>query len=366
MKKIWIDIDNSPHVPFFSPITSELAIRGYDLIITARDAYQVKELLNVYQLPAKIIGRHYGKHKIMKMAGCVYRMLQLAPLVMNKKPDVAVSHGSRSMLFLSKLLRIPLVTIFDYEFGQTNPSIKPDLVITPEIVTHVPFYQTRVLKYNGIKEDVYVPFFKPNSGLKSELGLDNESIIVTLRPPATEAHYHNSDSEILFDEVIDFLAEQKDIQMVVLPRNARQAETIKVRWARLYAKRKLIIPPPLHGLSILWNSDVVISGGGTMNREAAALGVPVYSIFRGKMGAVDLYLEREGKLTFIQDRNDIRDKIDLKKRKIQPIAQSNKVLDQIVSFIVLFLEHPQDIASRYAYDVQFEQRPLIKFIHGSF
>ncbi|MBN1479178.1 DUF354 domain-containing protein [candidate division KSB1 bacterium] len=307
-------------------------------------------------MQAFLIGRHYGKHKLFKIIGCLYRLLQLAPTILKEKPDAAVSHGSRSMLFLAKILRIPLITLYDYEYGQTLPFIKPDLLITPDIVSYVPFYATNVLKYNGIKEDVYVPFFTPNAKIKSDFNIDDRSIVVTLRPPATEAHYHNSDSELLFDEVINFLSEKKDITMVVLPRNNKQAEEIRKKWAGMYKEGKMIIPlHALDGLNIVWHSDVLISGGGTMNREAAALGVPVYSIFRGKKGAVDLFLEEEGKLFFIENSHDIRNKIILKKRSRTAGLPhtNNKVLEQIISFIILFLEKPAEIKSYQSETVQF-------------
>lgn len=361
-KKIWIDIDNSPHVLFFNPISAELIQRGYNLILTARDAYQVKELLHVYKMNARVIGRHYGKNKILKILGCLYRALQLAPLILKERPDVAVCHGSRSMLFLSKILNIPLIIIFDYEYGQTVPFIKPDLLIVPEIVTYVPFYPTDVLKYKGIKEDVYVPFFQPDDNLQAELNLTDHSIIVTIRPPATEAHYHNDASETLFEQIIDYLSEKKDVQMIVLPRNKRQADEIKKKWHKVYKDGKMIIPAhALDGLSLLWNSDLVISGGGTMNREATALGVPVYSIFRGKMGAVDLFLEKEKKMTFIENTNDIGKKIVLQKRARTKLSyHSHKVLERIVGFITSFLENPVEIQNNLSHDVQFKNRPSCK------
>ncbi|MFX0134507.1 MAG: DUF354 domain-containing protein, partial [Candidatus Hodarchaeota archaeon] len=284
-------------------------------------------------------------------------------IIARERPNVAISHGSRSMLILSKILNIPLITIFDYEYGQAIPFIKPDLLIIPEIVSYVPFYATDVIKYKGIKEDVYVPFFKPNKNLKSDLNIDNNLIIITLRPPATEAHYHNCESEMLFNEIIHFLSEKEDLKMIVLPRNKKQAEEIRKKWNKIYKAGKIIIPNhALNGLDIIWNSDLVISGGGTMNREAAALGVPVYSIFRGKIGAIDLFLEKEGKLLFIENINDISKKILLKKRRrIQPLYHSNKnVLDQIIIFIISFLEKPIEMKNYMIHDVQFKRHLSFK------
>ena len=113
-------------------------------------------------------------------------------------------------------------------------------------------------------------------------------MVVTVRPPATEAHYHNPESEELFAESLRLLAQTRSARAITLPRNARQGEQLRREWADLIANGTMIIPDtPVDGLNLIWFSDLVISGGGTMNREAAALGVPVYSIFRGKIGAVD-------------------------------------------------------------------------------
>lgn len=361
MKKIWIDIDNSPHVLFFNPIAKALTGQGYELILTARDAYQVRELMQVYKMNAQVIGKHYGKNKLLKIMGSIYRAMQLAPLIIREHPDVAISHGSRGMVILSKLLNIPLILMFDYEHGKPVPFINPNLIIVPEIVTHIPFPKTQVLKYKGIKEHVYVPFFKADFNLKSNLNIKCDDIVIALRPPATEAHYHNNESDLLFHEVISFFAEHENIKMIILPRNKKQAEQIKLKWKDVYKTGKIIIPEhAFDGLNIIWNSDMLISGGGTMNREATALGVPVYSIFRGKMGAVDAFLQKIGKLKFIENSRDIHTVIELKKRhvSIEPDQSNRQVLDQIINFISVFLERPIEIKNYAIDDVQFK-RPLL-------
>jgi predicted glycosyltransferase len=158
---------------------------------------------------------------------------------------------------------------------------------------------------------VYVASFKPNPLFLKTLDLNEEDILATIRPPATEAHYHNPESERLFLEVVEFLVSIADLRMVILPRNEKtQKEMIYRTWPTWCAKRKIIVPDtPVDGLNLVWYSDLVVSGGGTMNREAAALGVPVYSIFRGKIGAVDHYLAEKGQLTLIETVDDVRAKI---------------------------------------------------------
>ena len=316
-QKVWIDIDNSPHVPFFLPIIDELRDRGIEVVLTARDIYQVCELLEFYKLPCQVIGRHYGKYKALKVLGNCMRAVQLIPTTRNSRPDLALSHGSRAQILVCKALGIPSVMMHDYEHSTKTGFLTPDWVFMPDVIPSraMSGNEERILKYPGIKEDVYVPRFRPEASVLRQLGIGEDDLVVTLRPPATEAHYHNPESEALFAETVRMLAEQPHIRTVTLPRNARQAEQLRREWPDVIAAGKMIIPArPLDGLNIIWFSDLVISGGGTMNREAAALGVPVYSIFRGKIGAVDQYLEKSGRLTLIATVQEVRQKITLRRR----------------------------------------------------
>jgi hypothetical protein len=234
------------------------------------------------------------------------------------------------------------VVIADYE--HTQAVARPTYVIVPEMIpdSSVKGYSKAVLKYPGIKEDVYVPDFKPDPSILKDLGIQEDEILVTIRPPATEAHYHNPESERLFEETLNFLGEQENVRMVILPRNEKkQTAWVKSNWSVLCDSRKIIIPEHVvDGLNLIWHSDLVISGGGTMNREAAALGVPVYSIFRGKIGAVDRYLSENGRLVLLETVQDVRKKIILNKRlRADKIDNSNrKALGKIVEHIETILK----------------------------
>ena len=206
--------------------------------------------------------------------------------------------------------------IYDYEFA-TPLFIDPTWIMIPEVIPDhaIPYKKARVLRYPGIKEDVYIPRFRPDPRILTDFGIDAKEILVTFRPPATEAHYHNPESEGLFKTSIEYLSADPRTRIVLLPRNADQKKFTIDAWPDLIASRKLILPEEVvEGPNLIWHSDFVISGGGTMNREAAALNVPVYSIFRGKTGAVDSYLENKGLLTMIGKKEDIPVKIKITKR----------------------------------------------------
>lgn len=346
--KIWIDLDNTPHVPFFAPIMRELERRGYGVVLTARDAFQVCELATRAGLAYTKVGRHYGKNRWLKVWGLGWRSLQLLPFMIRHRPILGLSHGSRSQIVLCNLLHIPTIMVMDYGSAQTPPLVRPRYEIVPDILLKESLHckaKERVRSYSGIKEDVYAPAFRPDPALLPQLGLEGNDLLVTVRPPANEAHYHNPESETLFTAFMNRLCVAPRARAVLLPRNKHQEAEIRAHWPQWFQNSKVIIPPEaVDGLNLVWYSDLVVSGGGTMNREAAALGVPVYSIFRGKIGAVDRQLQHEGRLTLIERVEDVQNKILLEPRKKDklPAARPRVALQQIVDHVeeIVRLECP--------------------------
>jgi predicted glycosyltransferase len=343
-KKIWIDLDNSPHVPFFLPIIEELERKGHKVVLTARDSYQVCELLKFHHVSCKVIGKHWGRNRAFKIVGTFLRALQLSWLMLGEKVDLSVNHVSRSQLMSSALLGIPNVTISDYEFIARVGFLKSDWVFVPQFIPDASALKAKkqLMKYPGLKEDVYVPRFRPDASLRSELGLSPEDLVVTVRPPASDAHYHNAEADVLLDATLRLLVERPDVRVILLPRNERQEKALRKDWASWIENRKIQIPEHVvDGLNLIWFSDLVISGGGTMNREAAALGVPVYSIFRGRIGGVDRYLAATGRLVMIETPEDIRTKVILKRRETasQDRTDLSPALETIVAGIISIAQH---------------------------
>jgi uncharacterized protein len=336
--KIWIDLDNTPHVPFFEPIIDELKARGYPVLITARDAFQVCELATQKGFNYLKVGRHYGKNSFMKVSGLFYRALQLSPVVRREKPRLGLSHGARSQTILCNLLGLPTLLLADYEYAKYPPLMKPTWEMVPDVIPDSSLCRGAefVRKYPGIKEDVYAWKLKPDATILQLLGIAEKEIMVTVRPPATEAHYHNPQSERLFESFMDRACGSPGVRIVLLPRNKKQGELIRERWPAWFHQAKTVIPQTaLDGLNLIWFSDLVVSGGGTMNREAAALGVPVYSIFRGTIGAVDHHLAKEGRLVLVETEAEVASKISLQKRRKGSLSDvtSHKTLLSIVDTI---------------------------------
>jgi len=350
-RRVWIDLDNSPHVPFFLPIMEELEKRGIEIILTARDAYQVCDLLDFYKLSCKVIGGHSGKNKPLKILVNCLRALELAPSATKRRPDLALSHGSRAQVLICKALRIPTVMMHDYEYTTKTGFLEPDWILMPDVIPDGVMSRktNQILRYPGLKEDVYVPRFRPDPSILGKLGIAPGRLVVTLRPPANEAHYHNPESEILFAETLRYLAKNPQMKAVTLPRNERQGQQLRADWSELIGTGQMIVPETaVDGLNLIWFSDLVISGGGTMNREAAALGVPVYSIFRGKIGAVDQYLVGKRRLILIESVQDISAKINLVawNRPSKPDGRNRPALPSIVESVVSILNNLDTVECR--------------------
>ncbi len=344
-RKIWIDLDNSPHVLIFRPVIQELERRGYDVLITAKNSFQTCELAEMFKIPYRKVGRHYGKNPLLKFFGVVFRAIQLAPIIIREKPTIALSHGSRSQLLLAFLMRITSIVMIDYEHVRGLTNLHPTWILTPEAIPKSSFGNStgNILHYPGIKEDIYIPSFVPDDTIINTLDLDPGKKIITIRPPATEAHYHDTRSEELLESVIDYLSTRTDIKMVALPRTDKQASDLRARWPDLFRTGAMIIPDTVvDGLNLSWNSDLIISGGGTMNREAAALGVPVYSIFMGAIGSVDKYLAETGRLVMLTLNDKIQDKIIIKKSYRSTNSPSeNGVFSCVMDKITDIADHPR-------------------------
>jgi predicted glycosyltransferase len=215
-------------------------------------------------------------------------------------------------------------------------------LIFPEIIPTNGQASDKILKYPGIKEDVYLPSFHPDPQLRARLGIEQDELLVTVRPPATEAHYHNAEAEALLTATFKKFIGTPGARILLLPRNKRQEAALRAAWTADIASGKIVIPAHVEdGMNIIWNSDLVVSGGGTMNREAAAMGVPVYSIFRGPIGAVDRFLSSEGRLVLIESVEQVQSKIQAIRRDKNALTlkhQKSRALEAIVKHVTYIVE----------------------------
>jgi predicted glycosyltransferase len=305
--RVWIDLTNSPHVLVLRPVIDDLRARGHEVEVTARDFAQTLQLCERFGIQHTVIGRHRGSSVAAKAAGLASRSLQLARWARRKRFDIALGHGSNDVTVAAALLRIPSSTTFDYEWAAVQHAVNCRLaraVVVPDVIPAERLYRYgargKIRTYEGLKEESYLSDFEPDTAVLGELGLDPTRPIVVLRTPPVVSLYHRFEND-LFSRVLDRVRGE---QAVVLPRTEGQR-------AELERAGGWIVPPrAIDAQSLIAYSDLVVSAGGTMNREAVALGTPVYTIFEGRLGAVDERLIADGRLR----RLERADEVELVKR----------------------------------------------------
>jgi len=305
-RKVWVDLTNSPHVLFFRPILRRLDEAGVETVVTARDFAQTLGLLERYGMPHSVIGRHGGASVTGKGLGLVRRSGALVRFGRGRGISQAVSHGSNDLAVAARMLRLHSTVLHDYEGAAGMHRINFRLaskVMTPDVIPYSALSgyglsESRHRPYHGLKEQVALADFSPDDGVYEELGLDRDRPIVVLRPPATMSLYHRGIENTVFDDVVARLLDS-DVQVVLLPRTPEQGES--------FADAPGVIIPerPVDGPSLVWIADAVVSAGGTMNREAAVLGVPTWTTFAGELGAVDRELVEQGRMGVLKNAEDI-------------------------------------------------------------
>lgn len=302
--RVWIDVTNSPHVHFFRPLIRLLEERGHEVEVTAREYAQTAELLERHGIPAVLIGRHGGRSLAAKGRSLASRLAGLRRFACRRRFDLALGHGSHELTLVARSLRIPSATSFDYEHAWLQHQLgcrAATRVLVPEAIpaerlSRYGLRPPKLLRYPGLKEEYYLADFQPDRAVLDELGIDPGRLLVILRPPPEVSLYHRR-ANPLFPRLLHSLGRRPEVQAVVLPRTAEQRQAIGA-----LALPSLIVPDrAVDAHSLVALADLVISSGGTMNREAAALGVPVYTTFRGPMGAVDEELVRSGRLRLLSD-----------------------------------------------------------------
>jgi predicted glycosyltransferase len=341
MKRIWIDLDNSPHVPLFRPVIEEFGKKGVECVITARDFAQTAQLLEFWGIPHTVIGKHGGKNKVGKVINLFERAGQLRKYMKGREIDIALSHGSRTQLVAAKFMGIESVLMMDYEYTEaTIFKLFSDHILIPEYIPDERLGSVRiplkkVMRYPGFKEELYLNDFSPEQGLREKLGIGVDRILVTIRPPAMEGNYHDSLSEHILIKILERLTGHDKAYPLVVRRTDMDGEFLRER----FDGRIHFLPHAVDGRQLIWTSDIFISGGGSMNREAALLGVPTYSIFTGRKPYLDEHLAGQGKLTFIDTMEKV-DLLEIRKREIPGgYTSDNPGLAERVADIILSIGH---------------------------
>jgi uncharacterized protein len=294
----------SAHVLVFRPLINLLRERGDEVEITARDYAQTLQLLELHGLEAEVVGRHGGRSRVGKARSLASRLHALKKWARPRNFDLALAHGSHELTITARRLGIPSATTHDYEFATLQHQLgmrAATKVVVPESIpierlARFGVKPPKLLRYPGLKEEYYLADFDPDPSALERLGVERSRVLVVLRPPPDVSLYHRH-SNPLFPQTLDYLGGLDDVQAVVLPRTEDQR-----KFVRALDLPSVIVPAAaVDAQSLIALADVVVSAGGTMNREAAALGVPVYTTYGGRLGGVDEELIREGRLKPLTD-----------------------------------------------------------------
>jgi predicted glycosyltransferase len=300
--KVWIDLTNSPHVLVMRPIIRDLRARGHEVQVTARDFAQTLGLCERFGIEHTAIGHHRGGGLLAKAGGLAGRSTALTRWARGRGFDLALGHGSNDVTVAAALLRIPSSTMFDYEWATVQHNVNCRLakaVVVPDAIPPERLYRygarRKIRAYAGLKEEYYLADFEPDPAVLDELGLDRARPVAVIRTPPEVSLYHRFENDV-FGQVLDRV---KEIQAVVLPRTPEQR-------AELARAGGFIVPEQaIDAQSLVAYADLVVSAGGTMNREAVALGTPVFTVFEGRLGAVDERLIAEGRLRQLRRSRDV-------------------------------------------------------------
>ncbi len=338
--RVWVDITNSPHVVIFRPLIARLQARGHEVTVTARAFAQTLGLLERFEIPHTVVGAHGGGGLAGKARAAAGRTSALVRFARGERFDLAVAHGSTDQPVAARLAGTPQVTMFDYEYATAmhhwngrwaRRVLVPDAI--PEAaLARYGMRPPKLVRYPGLKEEYYLADHVPDPTVAGELGLRPDRLVAVLRPPPEVTLYHRGRSTELFGDVLDHLSHrQLEVDTVVLPRTPEQREALR--------GSTFIVPDrPVDGPTLVQLADLVVSAGGTMNREAVALGVPAFTPFAGRLGAVDRRLIDEGRLHRIERADEVV--LEPRDRSRRPPLRDPDVLLDAILETVYYTRRP--------------------------
>jgi len=302
--RVWVDFTASAHPLVFRPLVERLEAQGHEVEITARDYAQTLQLIESHGMTATVVGHHGGRSSLGKARQMTSRLRALRAWARRREFDLALAHGSHELTITARRLGIPSSTTFDYEWAWLQHQlgcraatrvVVPES-IPPERLARYGAQPPKLQQYPGLKEEYYLSDFEPDRTVLDEWGIDPARVLVVLRPPPDVSLYHRH-SNPLFPQTLEHVGTDDGVHAFVIPRTEEQRD-----YVRSLELPSVIVPEDaVDAQSLIAFADLVVSAGGTMNREAAALGVPVYTTYGGRLGGVDEQLIREGRLRPLTD-----------------------------------------------------------------
>ena len=307
--RVWVDVTNTAHVIVLRPLVELLEAAGHEVAITARPLSHTVELLEEWGHDHVVLGRHGGAGKAGKARAAAGRVAAMVRFGRRRRFDWGLAHGSTDLPMAGRVLRVPNTTMFDYEWAALQHHVNCRLAhrvlvpeaIPPERLARYGARGPKLVRYPGLKEEYNLAGFEPDPAVLHELGLDRERVLCVVRTAPAYALYLGGSENPLLPRLLGHLCARPDVQVVVLARTAEQRADV-----RALGVEGVVVPDrTVDGRSLVAFADALVSAGGSMNREAAVLGTPVWSIFEGRLGGVDEQLVREGRLRILEDPTDV-------------------------------------------------------------
>jgi predicted glycosyltransferase len=307
--RVWVDFTNTAHVLVLRPLVELLERQGHDVTLTARPLSHTQELLENWGHPHTVIGHYGGTGKTGKARAAAGRVPRLLQFARGRAFDWGLAHGSTDLPPVARLLRFPNTTMFDYEWASLQHHVNCRLASRVLVPDAIPAERLRryganrrkLIRYPGLKEEYYLSDFEPDPAVLDRLGVDPAGILCVVRTAPSYALYLGGAESELLPRLLQRLSANGETQTVVLARNDEQRQAI----GELALERVVVPERAVDGRSLVALADLLVSAGGTMNREAAVLGTPVWSMFEGRLGAIDEQLASQGKLLFLRDPDEI-------------------------------------------------------------
>jgi uncharacterized protein len=337
--RVWVDFTASAHPLVFRPLVERLQAQGHEVEVTARDYAQTLQLIRSHGMTATVIGHHGGRSTLGKARQLAVRLRALRAWARKRSFDLALAHGSHELTMTAHRLGIPSATTFDYEWAWLQHQlgcraatrvVVPDSIPAARLARYgaVP---PKLQQYAGLKEEYYLSDFEPDDSVLHEWAIDPGRVLVVLRPPPDVSLYHRH-SNPLFPQTLEHLGRLEHVHAFVIPRTDEQRTFVKA----LSLPSVLLPDAAVDAQSLIALADLVVSAGGTMNREAAALGVPVYTTYGGRLGGVDEELIRQGRLRPLTDPRAL----DLHKRESSQTARVRRDPQELLDLLLSALEEP--------------------------
>ncbi len=278
MGKIWLDALTPKQALLATSLARVLVSKGYNILLTVRDYDYTVRVAEKQGFKPVIVGGYGGSRLIGKLVADIDRMRNLVNIIERESPQALIAYPSPSAARIAFGLKIPYIALTDspHSVPASRLSLSlADIVVfsycIPRRSIEVYTYSsTRLIQYNGFDELEWIKTEKPDINVIKELGLEEKKYVV-VRLEERYAAYYPRENAVRVSEIVEKLAEKTTI--VALPRYGDQ-------WDELQDLRNVIVlSDPVHGVSLEYYAAAVVSGGGTMTREAALLGVPGINLF---------------------------------------------------------------------------------------